>query len=392
MTKKLLFFSLGFIICLLLFAFYSNISSKSHIEKIQIEKETKLADCDGNQFSISPEGDKVAYLWKQNLWVVDIYGNKRQLTNVKIEIYEKSRVYEDIWSFSWSPTENKILCEVGIKGSPPSSWRGSFPDYSTIWILNAITGDKYRLIGGGAYWLSDGKKIAYINNENIWIGEEADNSFRGRMMTEIKEGSFLSWSPDERKIIFLMDKNIWILDLQTKEKKQITYGNDYVDRFQWLPGGDKIIYPSKRGGVWEIKVDGSDLSPFFGKYCDITFSRDGKMGLKSVFNVSWNGGYENRLIVLDMEKKKVINSILINKPSVPGIPSFDKPPLWLDERTALVPTKIGEKSGLYAIDIEKGKVKLLKEELYNYAISPNRKKIFFTIDSELWMAYIKKGE
>ncbi|WP_425638981.1 amidohydrolase family protein [Algoriphagus yeomjeoni] len=110
----------------------------------------------------------------------------------------------------------------------------------------------------------DGKSIVFD-----FLGDIYSIPITGGHATQLTSGMQFDaqprYSPDGKKIIFISDEsggeNVWTLNLDDKEKKQITKGND--NRYQgpeWIPDG-KYMIASRQGGdgshkIWLYHVDG----------------------------------------------------------------------------------------------------------------------------------------
>ena len=80
------------------------------------------------------------------------------------------------------------------------------------------------------------------------------------------------WSPDGERIVFSVGGggtqfqgayNIYLMDSDGSDVQQLTFSEDYDDRFPaWSPDGTKIAFETRRDGNWEIylmNVDGTGL-------------------------------------------------------------------------------------------------------------------------------------
>lgn len=408
---RTLYFSLGFILISLIILCINSIFLKSPIDNFKIGEKRKLADSDTTGFSPSFEKERIVYIWKDNLWMASIYGEKRQLTEIKkmidiMRFYQNGKLIpiydpkQSILNFTWSPTEDKILCEVEEREYDYDRIYHPYKRYNVIWIIDVMSGDKYILQGTAPSWSPNGEMIAYLLDGDIWIAKKGiDNRWIGRRITDIpEEVRSYFFSPDGKKIGFTIgdSKGLFVLDIATREIQKLT--DEYLHRFQWLPTGDKIIcHLRKDGKVWEKEVNGPGLKPFIRDLCNLSWSADGKRGAKVVFEIGSDGGFKNHLITIDVEKGKIISSIFTSQQAIPGVPfQFEKLVWFQDGRTILLFAQLDGKKGLYVADVEKKKIRLLLEDegIQNYVLLPNERKIIFSTSkkesSEIWMATLLK--
>jgi dipeptidyl aminopeptidase/acylaminoacyl peptidase len=170
--------------------------------------------------------------------------------------------------------------------------------YSQVWIMTVGTGKSSRLgsdkeAASGARWSPDGQWIAYVGREDEGPGvsvARADGT-GATFLTQLagtnhplpSTGNRLAWSPDGKQIAFVSatvgpesDANgdpmvitrylykptafegltrfndnrrlhIFVVDVATKQVRQLTHGNYYEHSIDWSPRGDEIIFISNRG-------------------------------------------------------------------------------------------------------------------------------------------------
>jgi len=170
--------------------------------------------------------------------------------------------------------------------------------YSQVWIMNAATAESIRLgsdkeAASGARWSPDGQWIAYVGREDEGAGisvARADGTgatflaqVTGTNHPLPSTGNRLTWSPDGKQIAFVSatagpeaDANgdpmvitrylykptafegltrfndnrrlhIFVVDVATKQVRQLTHGNYYEHSIDWSPPGDEILFISNRG-------------------------------------------------------------------------------------------------------------------------------------------------
>jgi dipeptidyl aminopeptidase/acylaminoacyl peptidase len=170
--------------------------------------------------------------------------------------------------------------------------------YSQVWIHDVATGKAARLgsdrqAASGARWSPDGRWIAYFgrdeDNGALMVsrpdGSETSSlaAVRGTNHPLPSSGERLAWSPDSRRIAYISstpgpeteDANgdpmvitrylykptasegltrfndnqrlhIFIVDLASKQLRQLTSGDYYEHSIDWSPAGDEIVFVSNR--------------------------------------------------------------------------------------------------------------------------------------------------
>jgi len=174
----------------------------------------------------------------------------------------------NIWSLSLSGGEPRLLAEY-------ASYPTVSPDGTHILFYSWLDGGLFtmRLDGSehkrisnsktDAYpaWSPDGRRIAFESSENILV-MNADGSGRFPI---IEGGSGPSWSSDGKQIVYVgcvsSRCGLVITDADGKNHRLIT--DEASDASpDWLPGGNTILFTSRRGGhngIWTVGADGSDI-------------------------------------------------------------------------------------------------------------------------------------
>ena len=140
---------------------------------------------------------------------------------------------------------------------------------SSYW--DATGADAYH---GRAKWSPDAQKIIYITdrdgNNEIYLYDMLEQTNTRLTENETYE-KYLTWAPDSRRFAYTTeyfeegkpDRNdVFVMDLDTKEVRQIT-DNPYEDaEIAWSPRGDLIAFHSRRDSVdhiFTMKIDGSNV-------------------------------------------------------------------------------------------------------------------------------------
>ena len=179
----------------LLFDAY-NTSGLSAIFRIGIEggEAVQLAPPVCYMATVSPDGDRFAYMHNDDIWIRNINGdNPQRLTTHSAMDYHPN----------WSKAGNKVLF---------TSLRSGNED---IWYIDLDTMQKYQVTHNPAQddlaaWSPDGSRIAFVswrenNDSSIWL-INADGTDPVRIPCEYGD-SMPAWSPDGSRIAYASQRN-----------------------------------------------------------------------------------------------------------------------------------------------------------------------------------------
>ena len=193
---------------------------------------------------------------------------------------------ESVGDVQISPDASRIAYSVTHNDRPGRP-------YSDTWIRDLQTLKVTKLNGGsGPRWSSDGRWVAYTGRiaEGPGLIVSDKNGESERLIADVNStnhplptsGDSVAWSPDGRSIAFVSavagpeaDANgdpmvitrylykptasegntrfndnrrlhLFIVDVATKQVKQLTTGNFYEHSIEWSPKGDEILFVSNR--------------------------------------------------------------------------------------------------------------------------------------------------
>jgi dipeptidyl aminopeptidase/acylaminoacyl peptidase len=274
---------------LLLFVFAASVSASAISAPAQTTSGLQVADYQRlrsvAQAEVSPDGKLVAYTvirydrpgrpWPQ-VWVLDVATGK------------STRIGPDddaAGSPLWSPDGRWIAFYGTAEGK--HGLAVAHPDGSGATFLAEASGTNAPLPSQGAEvtWSPDGKQIAFISATPG--PETADASGDPIVITRYlykpDAGEGLTHFNDNRRL------HIFVVDVATKQVRQLTSGDYYEHSIDWSPRGDEIAFISDRSpeidqffnyDVFALKVsDGSvrRLTATENAEYDPKWSPDGKM-------------------------------------------------------------------------------------------------------------------
>ncbi|MEN3335499.1 MAG: eukaryotic-like serine/threonine-protein kinase [Blastocatellia bacterium] len=268
------------------------------------------------EFNLSPDGERVAYVDKQDqqkdIWVMPIRGGQPvRVTNDRDED-NAPFWHPDGKRIIYSAMRNGVrqICVAYLDGSPPLQITSgdnnhevldvspdgqkilyaTARDESDIWGVKLESGKEFQLTSdiGVELWpevAPDSATVAYQASRATSVGVKLFNcliltqpaSLDGQPLQLSTDGLEPRWSPDGSQLAFLrVDKssiNLWTVRATGGEAKPLTssgivfggfsllpYNRFQTQDYQWSPDSRLLVYCARQSdtaNVWQVAADGS---------------------------------------------------------------------------------------------------------------------------------------
>lgn len=237
--------SIALISCLLLI-FQISCKENEVDPPIDTPDTTLLAE-EGYEPAWSPDGNEIAYIYDNSLYVMNSDGsNKRELAT---DIMEPP---------IWSPSGDYILY---IGHSP-----------STLWVLVRIdvNGDNRTILCGGtteprlASWSPDGQKIVFITWNGFLSVINVDGNNLHTLTDSVHTPETPRWSPDMNKLLFTKgadsDRDMYLINSDGSNLIRLPIDSTYETQVQFSTDGTKVIFNGSNpimDHIFSVNLDGS---------------------------------------------------------------------------------------------------------------------------------------
>lgn len=281
----------------------------------------------GGNFSLSPDGSKMAIEHDLKFYIVD-------LDSGKSEILMEAPSQWSGWDVDWSPDGTKLVVAGGEIG---------------ITVINFMNNERYSVVEAdkpdyyiAPRWSPDGKKIVYVKRSNLFI-VNADGS--GETLL-VRNAFHPIWSPDGTKIAYFTgsnnQRNIIMMNIDGTNKIRLT-PSQLLDDMIWSLDGNYIIYSVFTGNrntpsfdLYSVEVANQkvfSLAINTGRHPSL--SPDGSM----IFYTTWTKS-EDRYIYHTY--LATMDGTIISELNIPGFPGPWRPTSGSGGSTSLTPPTKGQ--------------------------------------------------
>jgi TolB protein len=196
----------------------------------------------------SPNGTMIAYSLtkngQRNIWTKQVPdGKPNPITD------GKWNYFNPIWS-----ADGQRIAFVSNRDNQLAIWAMPFSG-GELTPISAIEGGSVTLL----QWSKNGGTIYFQQGYNFFGLDIASRQISQLThFDEINQAQFFSLSPNEDRIAYSAGPNeqlrLFVMDLKGRQSVQIT-NDDASDEYPfWLPDGERIIYSSKRDGIFQTCI------------------------------------------------------------------------------------------------------------------------------------------
>jgi Tol biopolymer transport system component len=147
----------------------------------------------------------------------------------------------------------------------------------TIWRA-ALDGTGERPLGKGLFpkWSPDGRLIAYLGVDGVWVANAQTGELVRRVIKGAKNAQVLDWAPNGRKLLWSDGRNprLWIASVDGKRPPrpiEAPPSRLVKERAVWSPDGRQIAFGTRRyrgNGymfytVWTMSSEGTNLKRIY---------------------------------------------------------------------------------------------------------------------------------
>lgn len=287
----------------------------------RITKRKKLENFYNSAPSISPNGDKMAFISEQGgVFVVAVMDDLDDMNSIRPLVSSFRRQdFEDLNmltpGISWNPTGDTIAISAKSGGQ------------DAVFITEVETGAYEKLTWGlhsisSVTWSPDGKKLAFIATEeeqsDVYVYDKESESLEN-MTNDLFTDEVPAWSPDSKSIYFISDRGsktvtninaadmkMWDFDYGNNDIYKINIDSKDIERITNDPENkktsvavnsddSKLLYISDQNGIGNIyakNMVSGNSRPLTNSLQGITQLSLAKDDSKVLFGTQIDGGYD----------------------------------------------------------------------------------------------------
>ena len=257
-----------------------------------------------------------------------------------------------------------------------------------IWVWEATTGAVRQFTFSekgerSPRWSPSGETLALLSNrsDNTQIFLLSMQGGEGQALTE-GDNSVRSyaWSPDGNQIVFLVPEpkseeevakeeakddarvvdeddiaQLWVIDVETREVRQLTEGDRRISEYAWVPPGDRLVLSAtdnpqpelETNSIYLLDVSSGDLEfladpprPFGG----LEVSPNGRIVAFSGTRFDGPTGHDLWLQELAGEPARNVTAVSLDRP-IGGY-------VWLNDRALATTAATGFTNGIYTVNVD----------------------------------------
>jgi Tol biopolymer transport system component len=259
------------------------------------------------------------------LWIISLAGGDPFPLELDISVPGKSDIgHLDDWGNVGpiSPDRKKLLFFVNQSDNTKDLWMVpvSLKDGRTTGPAVMVLAARDGISPGDAVWSPDGKRLAVIFKDDIWIASTEED--KPIQITNTPEQEIWPvWSPDGEMIAYMLGLSIWgekehrilhVISISEDEATEVLRTAAGRNQYAWSPDSKEIAVISQ-GIISAISIAGGKTRQIVDLKHQEFFVED---GIRSAWGLSWHPG--GKYITFISQKERVVNDGIFMVPANGG--------------------------------------------------------------------------